>query len=248
MVDDEWVRSSLNKKGVMVKQFSNVSQAFIRDAASATHDLIDMGCAYGIATLPILEMKKHIIACDLEQQHLDILQAETPKALLPFLSLKQGCFPYDYDFKSHSISGIHCSYIFHFLKGGEVIEGIKKSYDWLIPGGKLYINTATPYLNWLNFIDEFKRKEALGERFPGEIDIQNMGQFIHQEKNDLMPGDALPDFFHVFTIKSFSSLLEGIGFVVEDSHYFDIHFPDELDHFFGGNGRGILGIIASKPR
>ncbi|WP_298773620.1 class I SAM-dependent methyltransferase [uncultured Shewanella sp.] len=247
MIDDEWVRSTLNKKGVMVKQFSMVSQSFIRDSASATHAVIDMGCAYGIATLPVLAMKKKIIACDLEQQHLDILKAETPKTLLPFLTVKQGDFPSDFHFERHSISGIHCSYLFHFLKGEDVIQGMKKSYDWLIPSGKFYINVATPYQYWLKFIHEFERREKSGERFPGQIQLSSMGEFIHQDKLELMPGDALPEFVHLFTVKSLSALLEDVGFIIEDSHYFDINFPEQLDNFFGGNGRGILGIIARKP-
>ncbi|WP_299008869.1 class I SAM-dependent methyltransferase [uncultured Shewanella sp.] len=247
MVDDEWVRSSLNQKGVMVKQFSNVSQAFIRDAASATHDLIDMGCAYGIATLAVLEMKKHIIACDLEQEHLAILKQETPEDLLPYLELRQGYFPYDFDFEKSTISGVHCSYVLHFLTGEEVTLALKSVYDWLVPEGCFYLSAATPYQKSLTFIDEFNRCEVQGEDFPGQINLKTMSQFIRQERLHCIPENVLPDFTHVFTIEILTKALKRAGFTIENAHYFDINFPEQLDHFFGGNGRGFLGIIARKP-
>lgn len=245
--NSEWFRSTVNNRGVMVKQFSDVSQAFIRDATNASHTLIDMGCAYGITTLPILEMHKNIVACDLSQQHLDILKQETPTNLLPYLRLQQGNFPYDFSFDANSISGIHCSYVLQFLTAEAVSLALASCFDWLIPNGKLYINVPTPFLNGLKFIDEFERREANGDPFPGVIDRQSMANFIDQGLDDIIPADGMFDFFHVFTIKSLSNLLIKKGFLIDYSHYFDIKLPKQMDPLIGGNGQAILGIIARKP-
>ncbi|WP_299005757.1 class I SAM-dependent methyltransferase [uncultured Shewanella sp.] len=243
----DWFRSTVNHKGVMVKQFSDVSQYFIRDAVNASHTLIDMGCAYGIATLPILEMHKNIVACDLSQEHLDILKQETPEKLLPYLTLKQGDFPYDFSFEKNSISGIHCSYIFNLMTAEAVSLALTHCFNWLIPGGKLYINAPTPYLNGLNFIDEFQRREANGEPFPGIIDKQSMASFIQQGLQEMMSTDGLLNFLHVFTKESLSKVLIEKGFLIDFSQYFDIKIPSQLDPLIGGNGKASIGIIARKP-
>ena len=246
--EDEYIKPTLSKKGVMLKKLNQASKDFIVYAQSINKPVLDIGAAYGNTTLPVLKAKKHVVACDCEQSHLDEIAAQTPAELKPYLSLKQGKFPADFEFPENHFGAAILSYILHFLKGEEVLEGLKKVYTWLMPQGKIFINVGTPYLNFFipKFRAEYERRLKQGERWPGTLTRQDMETFSKQETWDKLPENAQPEFFHVFTKEILGDCLENIGFIIKELYYNDLDLPEKLLTIFGGDGRGSLSAIATK--
>ena len=130
----------MNKRGYM-HPLSKLSENFVIYSASANASVVDMGSAYGNATLAALTAgAKTVIACDMEEEHLTILSSEAKKqALQKNLITKKGNFPDGFDFPNHSIAAIHASHILEYLDEKEIDRGLRHFYNWLQPGGKLFI-------------------------------------------------------------------------------------------------------------
>ena len=65
---------TMNNTGWMTVTLDDVSTEFTRYAASIDEEVLDIGCAYGIATLEALERGARICACDMDAKHLEILE------------------------------------------------------------------------------------------------------------------------------------------------------------------------------
>ncbi len=105
---------TLNKRGFMEEDLNDISRRFVEESNGLDGLSLDMGCAYGIATLAALQNGLHVLASDMHQAHLDILIKETPKEDLPRLKTKKGTLP-EIDFKEEMFTTIHCSRTLHFL-------------------------------------------------------------------------------------------------------------------------------------
>ena len=57
----------------MFKVLDEFADDFIHYAGQTDDPVLDLGSAYGVATIAALEAGGTVTACDLEQQHLDIL-------------------------------------------------------------------------------------------------------------------------------------------------------------------------------
>ena len=58
----------------------------------------------------------------------------------------------------------------HFLTGNQLEQGLRAVARWLRPGGKLFVQTATPYqAPFAAFIPEYERRIADGVKWPGWI-------------------------------------------------------------------------------
>jgi SAM-dependent methyltransferase len=138
-----------NSRGFM-HPLSKISKAFI-DFSKSHSPVIDMGCAYGNVTIAALNIgAKCVIACDMEMEHLKILEQEAGLNNADRLQLKQGIFPKEFDFAENSIGAIYASHILPFLSGDEVEQGFKKFYHWLKPEGKLFIVCYTVFIKELD--------------------------------------------------------------------------------------------------
>ena len=63
-----------NKKGFMFKELSEISKQYLEYSKSCNR-VLEIGCAYGISVLPILNLEKVTVhAVDLSDDHLDINQ------------------------------------------------------------------------------------------------------------------------------------------------------------------------------
>jgi len=246
--ENEWVQPTLDKKGFMFKKLTEASKAFVAYAENAVKPVLDMGCAYGNATLPVLKKKKPVIACDLDPRHLDLLVEKVPPGLRKYLTVRPGAFPGDFDFPAKSLSAVHISHLLHFLRGDQIQEGIRKAYHWLDSGGKFFVNVGTPYQQALGFIDEYRRREQEGRDWPGEMNAQDMELFWWPEVREKIPPEAFPSFMNLLTEKELRRVLESVGFHVEELYYVNPDLPPELVPFIGGDGKGWMSAIASKPQ
>lgn len=62
---------TMNHTGWMIENPDRVSLAFGDYAGGLDSEVLDIGCAYGVATLHALQQGARVLACDIEQKHLD---------------------------------------------------------------------------------------------------------------------------------------------------------------------------------
>lgn len=143
---------TLNGKGFMLEALDAYAEAFVRDAAAGEGECLDIGCAYGVATLAALAAGARVCACDMEPQHLLLLQQRTPEAQRGRLRTVVGLLP-GVAFPAASFHAILASRVIHFLSGADLRLALAAMYDWLKPGGRLYLVADTSYMP--GFIADF---------------------------------------------------------------------------------------------
>lgn len=160
-----------NKLGFMFTEINGASPQFIKDCENYHGTVVDIGCAYGVIVLPVLESSDaNVIGFDLSPEHLEILRKATPVDKSARLKTVVGRCPEDIAFKDNSIDAIHSSFVFHFINGADTEKALTKIFRALKPGGKLHINTASVYLISLShFLPEYEDRVSKGEKWPGEI-------------------------------------------------------------------------------
>ncbi len=230
---------TLNRRGFMTETLDPFSQEFAAFAGSIEEEVLDLGCAYGIATFAALDAGARVCACDMEQGHLDILEDRAPEEQKSRLRCTVGLLP-DLDFPDDSFGAILCSRVMHFLEGPEVELAVGKMVRWLQPGGKLFLITDTPYTSiWAPGAPEYERKKKQGDPWPG---------FIPDYSKFLPPGSDLkmdPQFINPMDPDILSRVCDQTGLAVEKAAF-----------LAGVNKRGQSGdeardhaaVIAVKPR
>lgn len=238
---DEWVKGMIktkNKMGIMTVENSPPSLAFINHAKTAKKPLLDIGCAYGAVVIPAILNGAKVIGCDIDKEHLSILENSVPKEYLQQLQITSDSFPSQLDFEEESLSAVHISMVLHFMKGQTILEGLRKCYKWLEPGGKLYVVNMTPYLglfNWKELSAYYFERVKNGEEWPGEINCKDFARNNWSQQ--------LPEFAHFFDVESMRSVAEQSGFCVDDVYYFCY---ENIPHEYKTNGKEYVGMIASK--
>lgn len=125
--------ATLNQTGFMKTELDIFTEEFIKYSSNSTrYPVLEIGAAYGAATLPALRNNARVIANDIDEKHLAILYSKVYKNDLNKLYLKPGCFPDQLDFPENSLNAVLICRVAHFLKGAEIEEGFKKIYKWLI--------------------------------------------------------------------------------------------------------------------
>lgn len=167
---------TLNRRGFMSETLDRFSADFVRHAAGCGGRVLDMGCAYGVATQAALAQGATVHACDMEAGHLAVLEAETPAALRARLTTSVGTLP-AVGFGAGSFAAILCSRVLHFLRGEEIRASLARMHDWLQPGGRLFLVADTPYAGfWAGAAPDYERRKAAGEAWPGFIG--DIGRFF----------------------------------------------------------------------
>jgi len=158
---------TLNNTGWMTESLDEISQAFTDYAGSIAAESLDIGCAYKGA---------RVFACDIEPKHLDILTQCVPDAAADRYRSKAGALP-GIDFDHGSFGAVLASRVLHFLIGEDVERTVAKMYDWLQPGGRVYLVADSPYTGpWKAAADEYERRKAAGDPWPGFI--KNFAQYL----------------------------------------------------------------------
>jgi SAM-dependent methyltransferase len=160
---------TLNKTGWMTESLDAYSKDFATFASTIEGESLDIGCAYGVATLAALAQGARIYACDIEPRHLEILEKRIPEAQRPFFRSGIGAMP-EVDFAAESFGCILAARVLHFLDGPQIEATVAKMHDWLEPGGRLYLVADTPYVGpWYKLADVYEAKKAAGDPWPGMV-------------------------------------------------------------------------------
>lgn len=228
---------TLNSQGYMTVSLDSYSKKFIENVGSldADKNVLEIGAAYGVATLQGLNFSARYFANDLDSNHLKHIEIESK--FNKKLELVPGEFPYDLDFPNNYFDAALICRVLHFFTGKEIESALKCLFNWMSTGGCLYIIGETPYLNnWSSFIPDFQSRKESGEDYPGEI--------FEPKKYENNRTSSLPPFVHWFDVDTISKAVKRAGFSVVECDYIDREgqFPDDLLL----DGRESVGIIARK--
>jgi SAM-dependent methyltransferase len=238
-----WLRRgmepTLNGTGFMFKVLDEYANDFIQFAGQTDGGVLDIGCAYGVATIGALEAGGRVTACDLDPRHLEILMENTPEALRSQLTCQPGQLP-DVTLPDQSFDAILCSRVLHFLDGSAIDASVRNMFRWLKPGGRLYLVADTPYGIWRKLIPIFEARRARGDRWPGlMIGLENYLPFAPKDR--AMDG---PPFMNLLDPELLSRICTDAGFDVERAGFIDRSDFRGLGRM---DGRENAGVMAIRP-
>lgn len=225
-----------NAMGVMTAELSPAAEAFVALSRHAARPLLEVGAAYGNATLPALANGATVIANDLSATELSVLAASTPAAHARHLVLAPARFPGEVKLAGGSLSGVLAAQVLHFLDGPEVELSFQNVHRWLEPGGKFFILVMTPSLSYYRKLrPAYDERAARGERWPGIFDPRTVASPEWR--------DRLPPMVHLFEKDTLARCATEAGFAVETLDYFCFkNFPDQ----HRTDGREYLSMTARK--
>jgi SAM-dependent methyltransferase len=227
---------TLNRMGYMTTFLDPYSEKFIKYSATCKNPVLEIGAAYGIASLKALNTGARVVSNDLDPRHLQILKNKCPKEALERLTLVAGKFPEDVSFSSNYFDAILTVRVLHFLEGHTLRKFLSCCYDILAPKGRFFIVADTPYLkDWQSFIPTFEERLCTNVEWPGLI--ENTSNFeskrIHQ----------IPTLMHWMDPKTLQRELKYANLAVENIGYInrtDYPLDVQLD------GRESVGVVAIK--
>ncbi|MBI5085581.1 MAG: class I SAM-dependent methyltransferase, partial [Acidobacteria bacterium] len=200
--------------------------------------VLDIGAGYGAATLAALRAGARVIANDLAGEHLEEILIRVPDNDRPRLACTTGRFPRGLHFEQGTLGAVHASSVFHFLTGRQLEEGLRAIARWLRPGGKLFLQAATPYqAAFAPFIPAFERRIAAGEKWPGWV--AKVSEYSSHRQRSQMPRAI-----HLLDDRILRSAAEDAGLTVERAWLYqraDLPATLRLD------GREAVGLVARKP-
>ena len=239
MITTSKVQPTQNQRG-FTYLLPPIGEQFVHFASTCEHSVVDIGAAYGVATLPALEAGARVIAVDISEQHLVALKQRAAR-YQSSLRIIPGRFPFLYDRCLEGIGAAYLSQVLPFLTPDQVMLGANRLYNWLVPGGKVFIVSFTPFLNHVHrFLDVYHERKAQGKRFAGYIDT------LAQYCSDKTIGDQLPESILHVDEDDLRSAFSEAGFAIEHLSLFgDVH--NDLPEGIRYDGRERVGMIASKP-
>jgi len=225
-----------NAMGVMTAELSPAAEAFVSLARTAARPLLEIGAAYGNATLPALAAGATVIANDLSATELAVLAASVPAGKARHLVPAPARFPDEIKLAEASLSGVLAAQVLHFLSGEEVERAFQNVFRWLEPGGKFFVLVMTPSLSYYRKLrPAYDERVARGERWPGIFDPRTVATPEWR--------DRLPPMVHLFEKDTLSRCATEAGFVIETLEYFCFeNFPDQ----HRTDGREYLTLTARK--
>lgn len=228
---------TLNGMGYMTVSCDRFMREFIAFAPSCECPVLDIGAAYGVATTAALDSGATVIANDIDDRHLMLLRNTlSPQASARLITIP-GHFPRDIRFSRNSIGAILIARVLHFFDGDLLTESVRKAFEWLVPGGRIFVTAETPYLrNWQEFIPTYEERKRRGERWPGFV--EDAPSVVTQRRSNL------PKAMHFLDPEVLTRVFREGGFQVEEASVFARpEFPDDLRL----DGRESVGLIGVKP-
>lgn len=214
-------------------EVSTITKRFIEFASTARGPVLDVGCAYGINTIPCLAEGAEVIACDIEQAHLDELALRTPAQLSHLLTPICRRFPDEVDYPNGALGGILLSHVMGFLSPEEIQRCMEKMHRWLIPGGKIFVMGYTPYFKDNEAkIAIFERRLAKRTPWPGYI-------------TRIIERPNLPFKFHSLHPNLLKSLFPADTFNIDFLDYIG-HLETPIPEWLRLDGRENVGLIATR--
>jgi SAM-dependent methyltransferase len=225
---------TMNNRGFMTEGLDAYSLEFTRYAGTVTREVLDIGCAYGVATLAALAGGARVLAADMDPRHLEVLLGRVPAEQRPRLRTATAVLP-GADFPAGAFDAVLAARVLHFLRPEEVESVALKIFRWLAPGGKLFIIADSPYTGpWYKAAPEYEQRKKAGERWPG---------FLEDYRQFLPPGTDLsgqPRSINPMDPDILRRLATESGFAVERAAFLAGSTPKSPPN-------AHAGVIARKP-
>ena len=207
--------ATLNNQGFMTtRAIDAFSVQFIEATEQSSMNggqVLEIGAAYGVATLEALQQGATVFCNDLEPAHLAVVAREHGRFTRGKLVSIPGAFPDELIFEPGSFDAILISRVLHFFKGEDVVWALKKAREWLKPGGSLFLVNETPFLsNWQSFLGEYEARKKRGEKWPGLIDNPR------KYESGTSFSSKLPPIMHFFDKETLEQALLEAGFQREN--------------------------------
>ncbi|MDP1602265.1 MAG: hypothetical protein Q8M03_03285 [Legionella sp.] len=236
---NKYLVMTLNNMGMMTTYLDEYTQEFIAFAKRQSKPVLEVGAAYGAATIAALEAGATVIANDIEPQHLQILYNQTPENCRSRLTLLPGKFPSVLNLPHSSLAGCYIARTLGFLAIPDIQYSLQLIYDTLMPKGKLFIITATVYTQTLkNIIPLYEERLLENSEWPGYF--TNLKQLVEER---YIP--YTPDKLHFLDPTILTRELERVGFVVDKAEFFS---RDDFPPQYQLDGREASIVIAHKPQ
>jgi len=230
---------TLNGTGFMFEVRDGYAEEWISFAGRSPDPVLEVGCAYGVATIPALEAGAQVVACDMEPGHLQILAERVTPSLRTRLTCVAGRLQ-EVDFAPGRFGAILCSRVLHFLTGEEIDTAIARMTTWLKPGGRLYLVADTPYGIWRNFIPAFEENKRRGVRWPGMM----VGLHNYLPTPGLQKHIDKPAFMNLLDAELLARICADAGLRVKRATFID---RSDFKGLGALDGRENAGALALKP-
>lgn len=232
------VKNTVNKKGFSYR-LPEYGKSFVAFSANSKLPVMDIGAAFGVATIPALTSGARVFAVDLDFGHLNTILTNTPTQYINQLSVLNLRFP-DFDMPPNSLGAIYLSQVLPFLNGDEIEKGISKISDWLVPGGKIFIVSFSPYLKHCeSYIPVYEERRKKGIKWAGYIDDLS----LYSYNNPIAAN--LPNQINHVDVNDIERVLHENGFEAEVVEYFGSE-NDDLPEGIKYDGRERVGAIGIK--
>lgn len=221
------------------RHLNPVSAEFVRFVAAEAGPLpaLDIGAGLGTATLAALATGVRVIANDLDPAHLAEIERAAPEADRARLTLLPGAFP-GLDIADGSLRAAHASSVLHFLDGKRLLAGFRCLARWLAPGGRVFVQAATPYQRpFAPFIGEYERRLALGLEWPGWI--VKLSDYCQHRQIGQMPRSI-----HLLDDRVLARAASSAGLIVERAWLYE---REDLPKSIRLDGREAAGLLARVP-
>ncbi len=227
---------TLNNMGYMTSGLDPYSQAFVDFAPGAPGACLDVGAAYGVASLTALSNGAKVIANDIDERHLEILRSRALERLRERLTLMPGSFPDGITFAPESLGAVLVCRVMHFFDGPTIERAAAKIMSWLAPGGKVFVVGETPFIGTAKgFFPTYQARVEAGDPWPGIV--ENVG--AHDPKR----AGNLPSRMHLLDEATLKRVFTQAGFTIEKLGTFARpEFPPDIQL----DGRESVGLIARK--
>ena len=162
---------TLSNMGMATTNVLGLSAEFVEYAAKCNLPVLDAGCAYGETSIAALKKgAKCVVANELQEDFFNIIVKD--KRLTDDdrrrLYFKVGKLPDGIDFPDNSFGAIHMSRVMHFFHPDEIERTFDKIRKWLVPNGRFYILTASPYhYATPGFSEIYNDRYEKGQEWPG---------------------------------------------------------------------------------
>lgn len=227
-----------NLRGRTTTRLNEINARFAALAGAAALPVLDLGCAFGVATHAALAAGATVHANDIDPRHLEETEKNAPAGTRGRLHLVPGAFPAELDFPEGSLALVHASNLLNFLRGEEIAEGFVRVARWLAPGGRFLSISGSPYAaNIRGFIPVYEENVARGLAWPGEC------HGLRRYSDDPTIGE-LPDTLHLLDPDVLSRAARAAGLEVEEAHFF--HRAGTPD-YIALDGRENTVLVARKP-
>ncbi|MBH1989958.1 MAG: class I SAM-dependent methyltransferase [Alphaproteobacteria bacterium] len=226
-----------NQMGYMTTHIDQVGHAFLNFAQHINAPVIDIGAAYGHIVLEVASRKINIIANDLDPRHLDIISQRANEQQLPYITPLLGRFPEQLQIQPNSLGAVLICRVLHFFPPNDWIEAARTLYQWLMPGGKLFMTNESPYFGTMRkFIPVYLERKRRGHPWPGMM--TGMEHFDDTRKKDVN------SVINLLSLTETQAVLEDVGFHIEGIEYLDRKgmYPEDALY----DGRETVGVIAVK--